>query len=291
MLRILLLLLFISLFIELKAQESDLQNQIKTFTLDTHRVYEVYIKKGTGVTTFVFPSGIDKIAGNNVRTQIKYDVNGNLVSDFLLKSKDGSYYFNITALKDRAVGSINITYARNNYVIKLLHSPKKAYSSVSFIDYKSSAPRIIKAPSTARKISMLDIAKGYQMFKQHHPMVINDVEYFKPAVAKQFIFKKFTIFLEEVFRFNSDDTVVFKIILQNKTSEEIKYDRFSFVAQDKNIKYFQSISDSSGVMPPKTNSYAYFSITGSMRGGVPNLLPANSNWIILLTAKYMLASR
>jgi hypothetical protein len=265
----------------------DRQNRTVDFSLNTHRVYEIYVHFKTGTTTVMFPGAISKIAGNNISTKIEKDFQGEFKHDFLLQSKDGSYYFNVIALKEGAQGSINVTYRRNTYIIKLLQSETKSYSAVNFGIYKSSrSTGQFRRPSSGRKISMLDIAKAYNLFDEYQPHAIRDVEYFKPSTEKRFEYKHFSIILDEVFRFNLDDTVVFKVLLKNSGSEEIKYDKFSFVAQNNKVKYFQSVADASGIMPPKTTTTAYFAITGTMRGGGNNL-PADSDWQILVTAKYM----
>ena len=198
---------------------SDKQNQTVDFSLNTHRVYEIYVHFKTGTTTIMFPGAISKIAGNNISTKTEKDFQGKFKHDFLLQSKDGSYYFNVIALKEGARGSINVTYRRNTYVIKLLQSKTESYSAVNFGVYKSSRRTgQFRSPSSARKISMLDIAKAYRLFNEYQPHAVKDVEYFKPSPEKRFEYKRFSVILDEVFRFNADDTVVFKLLLENPGS-------------------------------------------------------------------------
>ena len=92
--------------------------------------------------------------------------------------------------------------------------------------------------------------------------------------------------LLEVIRFNHEDTLVFKLLLRNDTDEEILYDKFSFSVQTGNRTYYMSAADATGVMPPKSSTYAFFTITGTPEGRRNNLA-ADNEFRIGVTAQYM----
>jgi hypothetical protein len=73
--------------------------------------------------------------------------------------------------------------------------------------------------------------------------------------------------LEEAFRFDPEDTLVFRVSLRNKTDKELVYDSQGFSVRVGERLYYQSISDASGIIPPKGDSPAYFAITGTPTGG------------------------
>jgi len=128
------------------------------------------------------------------------------------------------------------------------------------------------------------MAKAYHVLKKRYPSDLRDS--ILAANHRFFDFGKFRIELKEVIRFNREDTLVFKLLLHNDNAEEIAYDRFSFSAQLNGKTYYMSAADACGIMPPKSASWAFFSITGTPDGARNNLAPDN-DFIIGVTAKYM----
>ena len=86
----------------------------------------------------------------------------------------------------------------------------------------------------------------------------------KPQVTD---FNDYEIRIEEVFRFNAEDTLVFHVTLRNKSGNEIRYLPESFCVRVGNRLYYQSISDAPGVLPVNSASTVYFAITGTPDGG------------------------
>jgi hypothetical protein len=70
--------------------------------------------------------------------------------------------------------------------------------------------------------------------------------------------------------------------LRNKTDKEVLYTPQGFSVRVGERLYFQSISDASGVMPPKSDTPAYFAITGTPSGG-RNDVSLKNEFTILLT--------
>ena len=254
-------------------------NQFREFRLDQGQIYELYVKTGDGVTTVTFPSAISKIAGVNV------SVDGS--SDFLISAKPGSYYFNIVALKKGATGTLTVIHNRQTYILYLKQDDSKAYAAVNFAASSGGSASVSNrgsAVSPARLLSLIDMTKGYHVLKQRYPSDLRDTIHAKNH--RFFNFDKFRIELQEVVRFNREDTLVFKLLMHNDSPEEIAYDKFSFSVQAGNKTYYMSAADASGIMPPKSATWAFFSITGTPDGGRNNLAPDN-NFLIGVTAKYM----
>ena len=120
------------------------------------------------------------------------------------------------------------------------------------------------------------------MKKQHADAVAN-------AEAKTFgdapqvtDFDDYEIRIEEVFRFNTEDTLVFHVTLKNKSEKEIRYLPESFCIRVGNRLYYQSVSDAPGVLPPKSASTVYFAITGTPDGG-RNELSLKNEFAVLVT--------
>ena len=255
------------------------RNQFREFQLGQGMIYEVYVKSGDGVTTVTFPSAISKIAGVNVA------MDGS--SDFVIAAKPGSYYFNIMAQKKGATGTLTVIHNRQTYILYLKQDDKKAYASVNFAASSGgsssySGKRVSVTP--ARLLSLIDMTKGYELFKKRYPSEVRDTVHVKNHRFSNY--GKFKIELLEVVRFNREDTLVFKLLMHNESAEEISYDKFSFSAQVGGKTYYMSSADASGVMPPKSATWAFFTITGTPDGGRNNLAPDNE-FMVGVTAKYM----
>ena len=253
-------------------------NQFKEYTLAQGEIYKVFVKKDDGATTVTFPSAISKIAGVNV------SIDGS--TDFQISAQPGGYYFNLVALREGATGTLTVVFNRKTYILYLVQDNEKAFAAVNFIGGSGSGGASAGggAVSPARLLSLIDIAKAYDVLSKRYPTELRDSTRF--AKKATFQFEKFQMDLLEVIRFNHEDTLVFKLLLRNDTDEEILYDKFSFSVQAGNRTYYMSAADATGVMPPKSSTYAFFTITGTPEGRRNNLA-ADNEFRIGVTAQYM----
>lgn len=260
------------------AKNIERMNQFREFRLTQGEIYTIKVKKGDGVTTVTFPSEIFKVAGANVST----DNSG----DFLIAAKAGSYYFNLVALKPKASGTLTVVFNRKTYILHLIHDENEAYSAVNFTGAGGGGRTISGGGkiTPARLLSLIDLSKAYDLMLQRYPHELRDS--IRAKNHRIFDFDKFKIELLEVIRYNADDTLVFKLLMHNATEEEIPYDKFSFSVRVAGKPYHMSAADASGVMPPKSATWAFFAVTGTTTGGRNNLAPDN-DFIIGVTAKYM----
>ena len=264
-------------------EEVRLQNQYIEYRLMQGEIYRICVKMNDGVTTIQFPSGISEIAGKN----ISVDGKG---TDFQIAAQPGSYYFNVSALKPGVSTTLTVTYNRRLYILYLIQSDKEAYASVVF--GKSSGKRnftdnvVTSTPKVtpARLVSLIDMAKKYDVLKETYPDSLAGVE--RVLFRNRYRCGKYDIYLDEAVRFEEEDTVIFKLRLANLTENEIKYDKHSFSAHAGDGVYYMSVSDASGIMPPKSETYAWFGITSTPRGGRNNL-KADNDWLIALTTQEM----
>ena len=264
-------------------EEIRLQNQYVEYRMAQGEIYRIYVKKDDGVTTVQFPSQISEIAGKNVSADGKG-------TDFVIAARPGSCYFNISATTPGATGTLTVTYNRQLYIIYLIHSDKEAYASVVFSknagtkNFTSNIVSQTPKVTPARLVSLIDIAKKYDILKDTYPDTLTGTEQAK--FKNRYRCGKYDIHLDEAIRFEDEDTIVFKLRLANLTGEEIKYDKHSFSAHTGDSIYYMSVSDASGIIPPKTLTYAWFGITSTSRGGRNNL-KAENDWLIALTTQEM----
>lgn len=242
--------------------------------LSSEEVHLVPVSKDR-TTTVSFPEAIGAIDGAFISTQ------SDQPGLFQLAHTKGSSFFSVRCLSDRteAQTNLNIRWKDHTYVLLLQNSADPKLSIVfaepaQTVQHKKGQSRNALTPAVL--IGLLDKAKAYPFLKEHHPSAVVDVKYSdlkkKPHVSKQ---DGFEIRIEEVFRFERQDTLVFRLILRNPTDTEINYrsDSFSVLAGDHS--YPQSISDGSGLLKAKTQSTVYIAITGTPNGGRNNLAPDN----------------
>ena len=253
-------------------------NQFKEYTLAQGEIYKVFVKKDDGATTVTFPSAISKIAGVNVSTDGS--------TDFQISAQPGGYYFNLVALREGATGTLTVVFNRKTYILYLVQDNEKAFAAVNFTGGSGNGGASAGggAVTPARLLSLIDMAKAYDVLSKRYPTELRDSTRF--AKKATFQFEKFQMDLLEVIRFNHEDTLVFKLLLRNDTDEEILYDKFSFSVQAGNRTYYMSAADATGVMPPKSSTYAFFTVTGTPEGRRNNLA-ADNEFRIGVTAKYM----
>ena len=274
---------------EPEAEEIKRQNQYVEYRLSQGEIYRIYVKMNDGVTTVQFPSAITEIAGKNVSADGK-----NADSDFLIQAQAGSYYFNIAAIKKGATGTLTVTHNRKLYILYLIQSDKEAYASVVFGRSSNrknlSGPVVTVTPKVtpARLVSLIDMAKKYDVLAENHPEAVAGCERVK--FKNRYRCGKFDIHLLDATRFEDEDTVIFHVELENLTHEEIAYDKHSFSAHAGNRLYYMSVSDASGLMPPKSKTHAWFGITSTPEGGRNNL-KADNDWLLALTTREMHTSQ
>lgn len=249
--------------------------QIQEIELDEHNVYAIPVSPAR-VTTISFPGPISAIDAALVTTD------GKAQGLFQLAHKPGSYFFSVRSLVKGATTNVNVRWNNKTYVLELQDSPAPILSLIFKHEHegKSSLARRVVTPSAL--VGLLDKAKAYAVLKASHPEALEQVDYVtyveKPRVMD---FDDYEIRIEEAFRFDPQDTVVFRILLKNKTEKEIAYQPQGFSLRVGERTYSQSISDASGVMPPKSDTPAYFAVTGTPSGGRNDISLKNDFTVLL----------
>ena len=90
-----------------------------------------------------------------------------------------------------------------------------------------------------------------------------------------------SVVTRDVWRFEEEDTLIFRIDLENTSDSTIYYKPQDLAVRLEDRIYTQSLADASGVMPPKSTTPAFFAITGNGSGGRNNLAPDNK-WNVLV---------
>lgn len=233
---------------------------IQSALLDERVVYSVPVATNR-VTTISFPGPIAGIDAAGVTTDPK------VTGQFQLAHTRGSSFFSVRALGRNATANVNVRWGKHTYVLELAESSLPVLSFI--LETKPSGPGVQPAPiiSPTRLLALLDKAKTFPLLKQQHPEAVAQVDVVTFADQSCITdFNDYEIRVEESFRFNPEDTLVFHLRLRNKTENEIRYRPDSFSLRVGNRLYQQSISDAAGLIPPKEEVTAYFAVTGTPDG-------------------------
>ena len=185
---------------------------IQQVWLDDHVVVSVPVATNR-VTTINFPSPIDAIDGAG------FTVDGKTPGLFQLAHTKGSAFLSVRALSPKAASNLNIRWNNQTYVFEL------SVSDTPMLSLNMEAPPTPeeegagRAPevSPLKLLALLDKAKAFPLLKAQQPESVADVGFTtydgKPLVSD---FNDYEIQIEQAFRFNAEDTLVFRVGITNK---------------------------------------------------------------------------
>jgi len=231
------------------------------------------------VTTISFPSAITAIDGAGVT------VDGKTPGLFQLAHTKGTAFLSVRALFPKASANLNIRWNNQTYVFELTESDQPVLSLNLDAPPTPEEEGVGRAPevSPLKLLALLDKAKAFPLLKAQQPESVADVDFTtydgKPLVSD---FNDYEIQIEETFRFNADDTLVFRLAITNKIDAPLIYQPDSFTLRAGNRLYPQAINDADGTVPPKGQSIVYFAVTGTPDGG-RNELSLKNAFTVLVT--------
>ena len=236
---------------------------IQRVLLDDHTVVSVPVAINR-VTTINFPGSIEAIDGAG------FTVDGKTPGQFQLAHANGSAFLSVRALSSKAAGNLNIRWNNRTYVFELSASDAPILSLNLEMPPTPEELGASHAPESSplKLLALLDKAKAFPLLKTQQPEAVADVGFTtydgKPLVSD---FNDYEIQIEEAFRFNTEDTLVFRVGITNKSAAPLIYQPDSFALRAGNRLYPQSISDAGGQVSPNNRSIVYFAVTGTPDGG------------------------
>ncbi|MBN8708118.1 MAG: hypothetical protein BGO12_13715 [Verrucomicrobia bacterium 61-8] len=241
--------------------------------LDEFVIYDIPVASKTGTTTIMFPSEISGLFAKSIAAQEQEN------AGFLISFTPGNFYFTIRALKKDAEDHLTVIFNRKAYVLHLTASEKPFYNVTFYQDERKGKDGNRMAIVPERLLSLMDKAKAYPLFAQNHPDALAGVLHAVPGITNYY--DGFQVRIRDVWRFEQDDTLIFRLELENTTDRAIYYKPQDLAVRLDERIYTQSLADASGVMPPKSVTPAFFAITGNGQGGRNNLDPVNK-WNVLV---------
>jgi hypothetical protein len=241
--------------------------------LDEFVIYDIPVASKSGTTTIMFPSEISGLYAKSVAIQEQEN------AGFLISFTPGNFYFSIRALKPDAEDHLTVIFNRKAYVLHLKASDRPFYNVTFYQDQRTGKDGGRVAVVPERLLSLMDKAKAYPLFAKNHPEALAGVLHASPEIASYY--DNFTVRIRDVWRFEQEDTLIFRLELENTSDRAIYYKPQDLAVRLDERIYTQSLADASGVMPPKSVTPAFFAITGNGNGGRNHLAPDNK-WNVLV---------
>ena len=257
------------------AQADAKDSAIGEFILDEQTVYVIPVSTNR-VTTISFPGPISAMDAAQVT------IDPQKPAAFLLSHTKGSSFFSVRAEGRMAATNVNIRWNNKTYVIELVESGEPLLSVTFQISPDNSALAPAAPVTPERLLALLDKAKAYPLLKAYHSETVAQVEYRNFEKEPRILdCTNYAVKVLEVFRFDPEDTLIFRVGVTNKTSDELRYAPNGFSLRVGERTYPQSISDASGVVPPHVETPAYFAVTGTPNGGRNDMSIKNDFFVIL----------
>lgn len=219
------------------------------------------------LTTVRFPSPVSDVEAVLVSTERHPQ------AQFLISFRPGNAFLSLVALATNNNTTLNVVWKDQTYVLELVESPNPWLSVIFDAPPESPAISRPRAATTSRLLGLLDTAKAFGLLKEQHPAAVAGVEVSRPN--KVLNYGEYDIRIEEIFRFDPEDTLVFRLVVVNKTAAPISYFSEGIVVQVGRRFLYPSITDASGNLPALSQATIYFATTGNTDGSRAALSPEN----------------
>ena len=250
--------------------------------LDEFVIYDIPVAQKTGTTTIMFPSEISGLYAKSISVQEQEN------AGFLISFTPGNFYFSIRALKPDTEDHLTVIFNRKAYVLHLKASDKPSYNVTFYQDDRQGKDGGRVAVVPERLLALMDKAKAYPLLAKEAPEALAGVIHAAPALTTYY--EGFNVRIRDVWRFEQDDTLIFRLELENTTDRAVRYNPQDLAIRVENRIYTQSLVDASGVMPPKSLTPAFVAITGNGQGGRNNLAPDNKWNVLVIRAEPQLST-
>lgn len=235
---------------------------IRTYPLDDRIAYTVRVSAAEP-TTCLFPGPITALEGANLSTKPEDG------PPLLLSHQPGTNFFSVRALQPEANGAVNVIFRGRIYVLSF-RAAEEVDRAVSFFETPVTAGR----PDDATLRSLLGRAKNHALISAQYPALVQAVERVAPQTVTHY--PTFTVTLEEVFRFDAEDTLVFRARLAHQNATPLRFDPETLAVRVGPVIYPAEVAEATGEVPARGAATVWFAITGAPEGGRANLSVRNA---------------
>jgi hypothetical protein len=246
---------------------------VRQFPLDERTVYEIPIS-AEAPTTLMFPSALTALEAANV------SATPDTPAPVLLAYTPGRTFFSVRALEPNARAAVNVVWKNKTFVLRFA-AGAQPYGSVTFYEdaLAGRSPSLQHRVTPEVLLGLLDRAKSYALIRAQYPEAVQQIEYATPGSVSYY--RDYRVTVEEAFRFDPEDTLVFRLRFENTGKSEIIYQPQRLAVRVGGNVYYASLSDASGIVPPQATTFGYLAITGTPRGGRANLSLKNHFSVIV----------
>lgn len=228
---------------------------VRSYPLDERSVCTIRIGRDEP-TTCVFPGAVSALEGANL------SVKPEDAPPVLLSYQAGASYFSVRATQPDAAAAANVLFRGRIFALRF-QTGGEPDRTVTFLDAAAPAP----APEALR--ALVARARNFDHTVALYPALVPAIAYATPRTVTAY--RDFSVTLEAVYRFEAEDTLVFRIRLTNPGATGIAYDQAGLGVRTGRDLHPASLAEGAGYIPPRGSALAYFAITGAPGGGRANL--------------------
>jgi hypothetical protein len=246
--------------------------EIKRYPLDDRASYAVRISPDAP-TTVLFPDKIQALDGTNLSA--KPDE-----APVQLSHQAGTNYFSVRALRPEANAAVNVLL-RNQVFALLFTTGENPDRTVTFYDAPAEGKDSATDPRSraALLLSLLDRAKHHATLAEQYPVLGQQTEHL--SLASTSVTDSLAATFEEVFRFATEDTLVFRLRLENRSTKPARYAVARLGIRIGNRIYPAALTDAAGEIPAGAAETVWLAITGEPDGRRANLALGNSFTVVV----------
>lgn len=238
------------------------QANIRAYPLDERIVYTVRIGRDAP-TTCLFPGALTALEGAAVAT--KPDDNAAV----LLSHQPGTDYFSVRALRETATGALNVVFRRQVFALSFTTdgAPDRV---VRFLEEPLAATKGAPKPASADRFAVLVArARHAAQLAANEPALASAIARAQPGTVTAY--PLFTVTITDVFRFEADDAIVFRLRFANAGSAPAAYGAAQLAIRAGATIYPAVWCDGSGAVPPRGHTEVFAVIAGAPGGSRANL--------------------
>ncbi|MEN9401564.1 MAG: hypothetical protein RL091_267 [Verrucomicrobiota bacterium] len=246
--------------------------EIKRYPLDDRASYLIAISP-EAPTTVLFPDKITALDGANLSA--KPDE-----APVQLAHQPGANYFSVRALQPDAHAAVNVLLRGQVFALEF-RTGSTPDRTVTFYDTAAEggpAKQEVRSRA-AHCLGLLDRARNHAALARQYPVLAQQTERAVPpptATADLFAVK-----IEEIFRFGTEDTLVFRLRLENRTTAPIRYTPALLAIRIGAKVYPIAITDAGGEVPAAASEIVWLAITGEPDGRRANLSLNNTFTVVV----------
>ena len=251
------------------------EKTVVSLPLDARNVYTIKVWPETPCT-LVFPSEIVELTGSGVIREEA--IASGMIAPLALSYMPNRSWVTVratdlmlTITNTTQLPKLNVVLGKTPYVLNFELDKENASRSVTFYWAQERRQGAFGGVSISpsRILGLIDQAKAWGLLATQYPEIEANVDTRRPL--NRTLYRNFNVILDQCWRWDVEDTVVFRILFENLSTNVIYYEPQSLGVRVSQEVYWQSVSDASGIMPPRTMTPAYFAVTGHPNGGRNNL--------------------